>query len=114
MGATEKIARFVVETDSQSIPQEAVKIAKEHCLDCIGVALAGSLDPSGKIITKHVREMGGNPEAAVLGGGFRTSVANAALANGTIAHALDYDDYGYPGAPNPGHPTASIFPAALS
>jgi 2-methylcitrate dehydratase PrpD len=114
MGATAKIARFVVETDFQSIPQEAAKIAKQHCLDCLGVALAGSVDPSGKIITEHVRGMGGNLEAVVVGGGFRTSAANAALANGTIAHALDYDDYGYPGVPNAGHPTAAIFPAALT
>jgi hypothetical protein len=36
--------------------------------------------------------VGGKDEAGVIGGGFRTSVPLAALANGVIAHALDYDD----------------------
>ena len=49
-------------------------------------------------------------EATVLSGGeARPPSPNAALANGTMGHALDYDDFG-----GFGHPTVAIFPALLA
>ena len=44
---------------------------------------------------KYVRAMGEASEAGVVAGHFRTSVLNAAFANGTMASALGYDDFGY-------------------
>ena len=44
----------------------------------------------GRIATEYVREQGGTPEATVIGGGFKTSAANAAFANGCMAHALGF------------------------
>jgi 2-methylcitrate dehydratase PrpD len=43
-----------------------------------------------------------------LGSGLKTSLANAALVNGTLGHLLDFDDFA------PSHPTASILPTALA
>ena len=45
----------------------------------------------------------------MLASGLQTSLANAALANGTMGHALDYDDFG-----GFGHPTVAIFPALMA
>jgi len=59
-------------------------------LDCLGVTLAGCEEISGKIIREHVRNAG-RPEAGVIAGGLKTSIAQAAWVNGTKAHALDYD-----------------------
>lgn len=110
MGATEKIARWVANTDYEQIPDQAVEMAKRTALDTIACALAGCAEPSGKLITRYVQNLGGPPQAGVIGGGFLTSVAEAALANGTIAHALDYDDCGM----KIGHPSVMVLPAVLS
>ena len=47
MGATEKIARFIVDTGYEDIPRDAVEKAKRTALDCMGAALAGVVEPVG-------------------------------------------------------------------
>ena len=92
MKITEQFAKFVVETDYQKLPAEAVAVAKRAMLDYVGVTIAGSLEPAGMLVSNLVRKMGCLPKAAVVGAELQTSSPNAALANGTMAHALDYDD----------------------
>ena len=75
----------------------------------MGVILAGSAQPAGEIIKKYVADQGAAPQATVLSTGEQSSVANAAFANGTMGHALDFDDFG-----GFGHPTVEIFPALLA
>jgi 2-methylcitrate dehydratase PrpD len=111
MGATERIASFIVETSYDQIPREAVNAAKRNILDCLGCALAGSSQLSAEIVTKYVRELGGTPEAGVFASGFKTTTPQAALANGTMAHSLDYDDVAVSWI---GHPTAVVLPAVLA
>ncbi len=112
MGTTEKLARFIVETSYEDMPPEAVHATKRVTIDTFGVMIAGSQEPAGKIITSFVRSLGGKPRTRVVGAGFRTSSPNAALANGTMAHALDYDDVYY--SAGVGHPTAALLPAVLA
>ncbi len=111
MGTTEQIAQFVVQTGYASVPSEAVVVAKNAILDSLGVMVAGSTEPAGEIVAQHVKELGGAPQAGVVAQGFRTSVVQAALANGTMAHALDYDDVL---APMTGHPTVVVLPVVLA
>ena len=47
----------------------------------------------------------------VIGSGFKTSAPLAALANGTMAHALDFDDVNWHMS---GHPTVPLLPAILA
>src|ERR1041384_8242517 len=110
MGATEAIARFVVDTDYKDIPRDVVEKAKRPALDCIGAALAGVTEPVSQSITGYVRNLGGEPQSSVFGAGLKASVADAALANGCIAHALDYDDCGV----KIGHPSVLVLPAVIS
>jgi 2-methylcitrate dehydratase PrpD len=110
MGATEKIARFVVDTGYEDIPRNAVEKAKRTALDCLGAALAGVSEPVSQTITAYVMKLSGPPQASVFGAGLRVSVPDAALANGSIAHALDYDDCGV----KIGHPSVLVLPAVLS
>lgn len=110
MGITEKFANFVVEARFDTMPAQAVEKTKEAALDCLGVILSAVNDPIGRIIIKYVKEKGGVSEAGVVGGGFQTSAENAALANGTMSHALDYDDTGL----SVGHPSICIVPTALT
>ncbi|MGD8561679.1 MAG: MmgE/PrpD family protein [Desulfarculaceae bacterium] len=112
MGATEYLARFACELEFEKIPAEAVDWAKTAILDCTGVALAGAGEEIGNIITEYAKEVGGTPESGVIAGGFKTDAVTAALANGTLSHALDYDDYVLPNWT--GHPTAPVLPAIFS
>ncbi|MDY6934592.1 MAG: MmgE/PrpD family protein [Spirochaetota bacterium] len=109
--STEKVSRFIVGTSYEEIPEAAIKDAKKAILDCIGVTLAGSKEAGGRIITEYVREEEGKTEAGVFGGGFKALASQAAWANGTMAHALDYDDYSIYII---GHPTVAILPTALA
>ncbi len=105
--STEKIAEFVAHTGYEKIPGDARDVAKMCILDGFGVALAGSKESTGKTITEYVADNGGKPQSGVIGGGFKTSAALSALANGTLAHALDYDDHAITWM---GHPTVVLFP----
>ena len=109
MGATEMVAKWIVDTTYEDIPPDAIRVANESCFDLLGVILAGSTQQVGEIIRSYAGELGGTEEATILASGERTSVQNAALVNGTMGHALDYDDFG-----GFGHPTVAIFPALLA
>src|SRR5580765_1039129 len=110
MGATEKIARFIVDTGYENIPREAVEKAKHTALDCLGAALAGVSEPVSQTITGYATKLGGPAQASVFGAGLKISFSDAALANGCLAHALDYDDCGV----KIGHPSVLVLPAVLS
>lgn len=110
MGTTEKLAEFVAGLSYEAIPPQAVSILKRQCLDTIGVGLAALAEPIAPIINGYVQNLGGKPECAILGAKLRSSPADAAFANGTLCHALDYDDVWLPTA----HPTGCTFPATLA
>jgi len=111
MEVTKKLAEFIVNTNYEDIPIEAIKEGKRCFLDGLGVILAGSRTKIAQIIVEHIKELGGKPESTVLGFNLKTSCLNAALANGTMAHADDYDDANRTTA---GHPTAPVLPAILA
>jgi len=110
MDATARIARFVMETHYDEIPPQAVATAKTAVLDCLGVALAGSKEASAKACADIARQEGAREEATVFGQGFKSSALHAAFANGTAAHALDFDH----SFTLMGQPTAPIIPALFS
>lgn len=110
MEVTKKIAEYVVNTGLEDFPPEAIFAAKAAIIDCLGCALAGSREPLADILVKYLTEVGGNPAATVIGHGFKTSVPEAGLINGAMAHALDYDDITFI---TKTHPSAVLIPAAL-
>ena len=111
MGATEtKLAGLVIDFPTEDIPKDVMHLAKRCLMNYSGVALYGSLDPSIGILLELFRAEGGAPIATVLGNGFRTSMQNAALANGYIGHLEDYDDTHTTVI----HPSSPILPAALA
>ena len=109
MGATQSIAYWITETKLADIPAEAKKTAEIGCFDCLGVMLAACTQGHGKLFNRYVEDIGGKPEATVIPSGFRTSASNAALANGTFSHALDYDDSGAFA-----HASTVLFPALVA
>ncbi len=111
MRATSAIAEFIAKSRWEDCPAEAVDAARRAILDCLGVMLAGSVEPSARIVTDIARSEGGAPLATVVGTPLRTGAVWAALANGTAAHALDFDDTNFAMM---GHPTAPVLSAALA
>ena len=92
---TGQVAQFVSGLRFEELPRGVVERARLALLDTVGVALAGQMSAPGEQILAYVRSQAGAPHASVLGGGFATTAPWAALANGVLAHALDYDDTNY-------------------
>jgi len=113
LGATANVAEFIIETGFQDLPQEAVEKAKHHILDYFGVALAGSTYSIARILKEHLSEVGGEPQATIIGFPLKAPCPEAAWANGILGHALDFDDNSI-GLPAAIHQTVATLPAAIS
>src|SRR2546421_722331 len=111
MRATSVIAEFIVKSRWEDCPVAAVDAARRAILDCVGVMLAGSAEPAARIIQQIAESEGGAPLATIVGTRRRTGAVWAALANGTAAHALDFDDTNFAML---GHPSAPVLAAALA
>ena len=60
--------------------------------DLIGVALIGSTSPAIAKVARHIRDVGGNGPALLLGLQGTTDPVSSALYNGSAAQAFDFDD----------------------
>jgi 2-methylcitrate dehydratase PrpD len=110
MDVTAILAKFTTDLQYENIPRKAVETAKIAVRDCLGVALAGSREEDARIAADIARQERAREETSVIGRGFRTSALNAALANGTAAHALDFDH----SFTIMGQPTAPVAPATFA
>lgn len=99
-------------TRFDQLPEDLVKITEQCVLDYFGVTLAGVSEPASEILYAELVEQGGAESAHIIGrGSVRLPAISAALANGTAAHALDYDDVNLAML---GHPSVAILPALLA
>ncbi len=89
---SQAIGRFVSELKLAQVPQEVREKAKLVFLDSMGIALASSTMDFGRMVLNVARQLGGAAESCVIGSSIKVAAANAVLANGTLAHGLDYDD----------------------
>ena len=110
MDVTAKLAGFVTDLKFEDVPPKALETAKVAVRDCLGVALAGSREEDAKICAEIARQENAKEETSVIGQGFKTSALQAAFANGTAAHALDFDH----SFTLMGQPTAPIIPAIVA
>lgn len=107
---SEVLARFVVETPSEAVPDAMVKKAVRHILDSIGAGVAGAVSVEAQRLTAVLREEGEGPGRATLWGrGETMTPVNAALVNGTASHAFELDDTG-----GCDHSGAVVVPAAVA
>src|SRR5689334_8562907 len=95
----------------ESLPEPVRELARQCVLDYYGVALAGADDPLVAILLDELSEAGGNPQAGLIGHKARLPMLSAALVNGAIGHALDYDDVNLA---MPGHPSVAILPGLIA
>jgi 2-methylcitrate dehydratase PrpD len=90
---TAAAAAFIENVTVADIPAEAMRIGTRCLLDGLGLFVAGSEEPSVKILTEEAEQMGGRPDALLLGrGSTKVPAPMAARVLGTAGHAHDWDD----------------------
>jgi 2-methylcitrate dehydratase PrpD len=87
----EKLANHAVKVTYDDVPHEVIYEMKRTLLDSVGCAFGGHSVERGSIAVELAKELGGAPESTILGTGTRVSRNNAALANGELITALDFD-----------------------
>lgn len=90
---------------------QARAIMRLSLMDWCAVGLAGQDEPAARIIRNIAINEGGLGQASILGTPGLYPARAAAMVNGVISHALDYDDTHFA---HIGHPSVAVIPAALA
>jgi 2-methylcitrate dehydratase PrpD len=111
IGLSRKLAEHVTGFPSGALSDAAYEGSTRSLVDGIGVMLAATTMGQGCDAFAGLALTQAEGPATLLGRNARASMLMAALANGALAHAMDFED-AYDGAPV--HPNASAIPAALA
>lgn len=111
MSKGDQLARWASALRFEDLPADVVADCRLRVLDTLGVAIAAAGLPIGVSVRKAGATLGTGDEATILGDGARNTAANAALVNGTLAHAMDFDDTHNESVM---HPSAPAVVAALA
>lgn len=104
-----RLGTFAASARYADLPAEIVGKAKRHILDTLGAGLAGATSEEAKRALSSVLASEGPGPTTVWGTQRKLSPRNAALINGTAAHAFELDDAG-----GCDHSGAVVLPAALA
>ena len=107
MGLTRDLGEFVARLQYRELPPEGLRVARLGFVDCVGVMIAGSVEPVAEIVARTVLEGSEKSGASIFLTTRRAPAPLAAWVNGAAAHALDYDDAN-------GHRSAILVPALLA
>jgi 2-methylcitrate dehydratase PrpD len=112
MGASvlERLGAWVARVALADIPEIALATAKRSILDCIGVAVAAGREPIAEVLDRYLCDVGAG-RSSVVGREAPVSSESAALVNGALAHALDFDDVSHTMG---GHPTVPTLWSSLA
>ncbi len=108
--ATRILARYVVESRYEDIPQTLRHEAKRALLNWLGCAVGTARHETIDRALAAVAPFAGPPQAALLGRSERLDILNAAFLNGMSSHVLDFDDTHEKAV----HPSAPVYPALLA
>lgn len=86
-----RLADFIAAAPGRNLPPEVVDAAQLCLADWLGVALGAKDEPAGRIVRDTVAGWRSAGRSTVLFG-LPAAAPFAALANGTLAHCLDFDD----------------------
>lgn len=110
MGLARDLAERISAFEYSDLSEEAIYWGKIALLDTMGVTLAGAKEDAPRLVNVVVGAAGGGP-SLLFGSDRRVSALDAALVNGTAAHALDFDNT----ASNiGGHVSAVMVPALIA
>jgi len=110
-GPTSKLCQWVGNTTYENIPEGVRRETVTLLYDQLGGMIASAPLPSCRPVADLAANLGGAGQCSIVGLPLRTSVTNATLANGTIAHGDEVDSTGQQGT---GHYAATTVPAAFS
>src|SRR5712671_639015 len=85
------IAAYIAGAPQRVLPSEVADMARLCLADWLGVAIGAAEEPAGRIVREVAAGWRSEGRSTVLFGG-TASAPFAALANGTLAHCLDFDD----------------------
>ncbi|MPZ89125.1 MAG: MmgE/PrpD family protein [Nitriliruptorales bacterium] len=111
MTYVQRLGAFAAGCREKGIPPEVELSVRQRIVDILGICVAAQYLDTSEAAVAFVLATGGVAEAHVVGQGTRVPAAQAAFANGVLAHSLDYDDTHLPSVL---HPSASVIPAALA
>jgi 2-methylcitrate dehydratase PrpD len=107
---SQTLSQFINRLTYQDLPADVIHWVKMNLLDSLGICLYAGDMPWSKIVVELIKELGGKEECTIIGHRKKTSRLYAALANGTFAHGLEFDNAHWSHV-HPGPPTVC---AALS
>jgi len=105
------LSAYMSRARERALPPEVIERATWHVLDTFAAIVSGSELSPGRAALKFARAYGGKPVATVACDTLLVGPIEAALVNGTMAHADETDDTL---APGPWHPGSNVVPAALA
>jgi 2-methylcitrate dehydratase PrpD len=108
---SERLGEFAAGLKCSDIPAAVRERARHLCLDAVGCALAARRFDFARVSLAAISELAGPGDSVVIGDRLRLPLRDAVLANGVLAHGLDYDDTHTEGVI---HLTTSAFPTALA
>lgn len=110
-GLSQALIRHVLDTRYETIPAAAIRAQKNSLTDMLGVMLAATgLDPASASFAAFAAA-GGTGPCTILGREEKTTPMLAALANGALVHALDYEDSHEVATV---HPNSAALPALMA
>ncbi|WP_144113944.1 MmgE/PrpD family protein [Paraburkholderia sp. BCC1886] len=111
MSLAEVIATYGVKTPGSAIPEQVYRAGGVAAVDAISCMIAGARTDVARAVGATLQDAPAGQGASVIGGTRRMSARDAAMANGTSGHALDFDDVLWS---QYGHPSVVVLPAALA
>src|SRR5882672_6018180 len=98
-----RLSTYMSEAGGRALPGEIIEKTKHHILDTFAAMISGSVLLPGQVAIRYARAHVGEKVATVAGSDAVCGAADAALANGMLAHSDETDDY----APLGTHPGAA-------
>ncbi len=86
------LAQWIAAMRLGDVPDDVVSAAKLRILNILGISIAASTRDYGRSVHAAALDLGGSGPCRIFGFGDRTAVTSAAMANGTMASALAFDD----------------------
>ncbi len=106
----EQLGEVAYQITQNGLSDELRRESARRVLDVIGNSLAAKDQAATEVVRNVVLAWEGPADSFAIGAG-KLPAAAAALLNGTLAHAMDFDDTHLPSVL---HPSASVVPAALA
>ncbi len=103
----ERIGEYVEELRPEHVGADVIDYAKRILLDSLACGYGGLESQPARLVRDAVAELGGHPQATLIGKGIKANAQSAALANGVAIRYQDYNDV-YFGPAWTAHPSDTI------